>query len=67
MMQIPTRPTVAIAFAAAVLTVTVTVALTAAQAPSAPQSGPAAQSAGTQAPDAQLATIKQYCVTCHND
>src|SRR5262245_21436159 len=67
MMQTPTRPTVALAFAAAVLTFTVTAVLTAAQAPSA-QRAPVAQSpAATQSPDAQLATIKQYCVTCHND
>jgi mono/diheme cytochrome c family protein len=67
-MQTPTRPTVAIAFAAAVLTVTVTAVLTAAQTPSAAQSAPAAQSSSAaQSPDAQLATIKQYCVTCHND
>src|SRR5262245_43824876 len=61
MMQPPTRPTVAIAFAAAVLTITVTAVLTAAQTSSTPQS------AAAQSPDAQLATIKQYCVTCHND
>jgi mono/diheme cytochrome c family protein len=68
MMQTPTRPTVAIAFAAAVLTVTVTAVLTAAQTPSATQSAAAAQSSSAaQSPDAQLATIKQYCVTCHND
>jgi mono/diheme cytochrome c family protein len=62
MMETPTRPFVAIAFAAAVLTVTVTAVLTAAQTTPAPQIAPAAQ-----APDAQLATIKQYCVACHND
>jgi mono/diheme cytochrome c family protein len=61
-MQTPTRPTVAIAFAAAVLTVTVTAVLAAAQASPAPQPASVAQT-----PDAQLATIKQYCVTCHND
>src|ERR1044071_7510676 len=63
MMQTPTRPTVAIACAAVVLTVAVTAVLTASQASSAPQSPPA----GAQAPDTQLATIKQYCVSCHND
>jgi len=68
MMQTPTRPTVAIAFAAAVLTVTVSAVLTAAQTSSASRGVPAAQSpAAAQSPDAQLATIKQYCVTCHND
>ena len=74
-MQSPTRPTVAIAFAAAVLTVAVTAVLTASQTSSAPQSAPAAAqspaatqlSTVTQSPDAQLATIKQYCVGCHND
>ena len=67
-METPTRPTVAIAFAAAVLTVTVTAVLTAAQTSSVPQSAPAAQlPAAAQSPDAQLATIKQYCVSCHND
>jgi mono/diheme cytochrome c family protein len=63
MMQTPTRPTVAIAFAAAALTVTLTSGLTASQSSPAPQSAPAA----AQSPDAQLATIKQYCVGCHND
>ena len=63
MMQTPTRPTVAIAFAAAVLTVTVTAVLTASQTTTAPQNAPAA----AQSPEAQLATIKQYCVGCHND
>jgi mono/diheme cytochrome c family protein len=63
MMQTPPRPIFAIAFAAAVLTVTVSAVLTAAQTSSAPQSAPAA----AQSPDAQLATVKQYCVGCHND
>ena len=69
MMQTPTRPTVAIAFAAAVLTVTLTAVLTASQSPSAPQTAPAAAQSSTapQSPDAQLATITQYCVGCHND
>jgi len=69
MMQTPTRPTVAIAFAAVVLTVTVTAVLTAAQTSSAPQGAPVAAPlpVAAQAPDAQLATIKQYCVGCHND
>ncbi len=69
MMQTPTRPTVAIAFAAAVLTVAVTAVLTASQTSSAPQGAPAAAPSpvAVQAPDAQLATIKQYCVGCHND
>ena len=62
-MQTPTRPTVAIAFAAAALTVTLTSGLTASQSSPAPQSAPAA----AQSPDAQLATITQYCVGCHND
>ncbi|HVG53256.1 MAG TPA: DUF1592 domain-containing protein, partial [Vicinamibacterales bacterium] len=62
-MQTPRRPTVAIAFAAAVLTVTLTAVLTASQSSSAPQTAPAA----AQSPDAQLATITQYCVGCHND
>jgi mono/diheme cytochrome c family protein len=63
MMQTPSRPTVAIAFAAAALTVTLTSGLVASQSSPAPQSAPAA----AQSPDAQLATIKQYCVGCHND
>ena len=63
MMQTPTRPTVAIAFAAAALTITLTSGLTASQSSPAPQSAPAA----AQSPDAQLATIKQYCAGCHND
>jgi mono/diheme cytochrome c family protein len=69
MMQTPTRPTVAIAFAAAVLTVTLTAVLTASQSSSAPQTVPAAAQSSTapQSPDAQLATITQYCVGCHND
>ncbi|HET9569622.1 MAG TPA: DUF1592 domain-containing protein [Vicinamibacterales bacterium] len=62
-MQTPTRPTVALAFAAAVLTVTLTAVLTASQSSSAPQTAPAA----AQSPDAQVATITQYCVGCHND
>jgi len=69
MMETPTRPTLAIAFAATVLTVTVTAVLTASQTTPAPQSTPAAAqlSAASQSPEAQLATIKQYCVGCHND
>ena len=69
MMQTPTRPTVAIAFAAAVLTVTLTAVLTASQSSSAPQTASAAAQSSTapQSPDAQLATITQYCVGCHND
>ena len=69
MMQTPTRPTVALAFAAAVLTVTLTAVLTASQSSSAPQTAPAAAQSSTapQSPDAQLATIAQYCVGCHND
>jgi len=69
MMQTPTRPTVALAFAAAVLTVTLTAVLTASQSSSAPQPAPAAAQSSTapQSPDAQLATITQYCVGCHND
>ena len=64
MMQTPTRPTVAIAFAAAVLTVTLTAVLTASQSSSAPQTAPAA---AQLRPMQQLATITQYCVGCHND
>jgi len=69
MMQTPTRPTVALAFAAAVLTVTLTAVLTASQSSPAPQTAPAAAQSSTasQSPDAQLATITQYCVGCHND
>ena len=69
MMQTPTRPTVALAFAAAVLTVTLTAVLTASQSSSAPQPAPAAPQSSTapQSADAQLATITQYCVGCHND
>ena len=68
-MQTPIRPTVALAFAAAVLTVTLTAVLTASQSSSAPQTVPAAAQSSTapQSPDAQLATITQYCVGCHND
>src|SRR4026209_173425 len=69
MMQTPTRPTVAIAFAAAALTVTLTTVLTASQSSSAPQTAPAPAPSSTapQSAPAQLATITQYCVGCHND
>src|SRR4026209_2039204 len=69
MMQTPTRPTVALAFAAAVLTVTLTAVLTASQSSSAPQTAPAAAPSSTAPPSpaAQLATNAPYCVGCHND
>jgi mono/diheme cytochrome c family protein len=57
----PTRPTVAISIAAIALVVSLNRVSTA---PQAPAVTPQPQAADGQA---QLATIKQYCVTCHND
>jgi len=61
MRRTPTRPTVAISIAAIALVVSLNRVSTA---PQAPAVTPQPQAADGQA---QLATIKQYCVTCHND
>jgi mono/diheme cytochrome c family protein len=64
-----TRAGVVLAFAAAVFTVTLTAVLTASQSSPSLQTAPAAAQSSTalQSADAQLATITQYCVGCHND
>src|SRR4029450_12723992 len=61
MRRTPTRPTVAISIAAIALVVSLNRVSTA---PQAPAVTPKPQAADGQA---QLATIKQYFVTCHND
>ena len=58
MTSIPTRPFVLIALATVVVVASLTRVSTA------PQAATAAQASDGQA---QLATIQQYCVTCHND
>jgi len=71
------RPTVVLSLAAVVLVASLTGVFTAAQAPPAPQASQAsaAQEPGPRIPDpgsripsqGQLATLQQYCVSCHND
>jgi len=61
-MQTLSRSTIVLALAGVAFVASLTRVSTA------PQSAPAAPpAAASQAADAQMATVKQYCVTCHND
>src|SRR5712691_7996482 len=66
-MKTPTRPTVLISLAGVVLIASLTRVFTAAQGTIPVAQQTSGQASGTEGQLAQLATMQQYCVPCHND